>query len=187
MRHLNNPAILFSGGADSTLIYYWYAMNNKTPFTLYVFDRWNKPVDKAISLYTELKLRFNDNKSTLEVLELPEMPTYEQVGYAIDILKDKHEVVVFSGNQYPADESIRPKFTQSLIDFSSMPEYVYCPLSALDKSQIIRLYYQYGIEDLLPKTHSCGSNKPTPCGECFNCREREWAYKQLGLTPEMGI
>lgn len=180
---------MFSGGADSTLMYCWYKTNTNLPLSLYIYDRYNNPIVKAIKLYDYLRKRFNDDTSILEIIDLPEMPTYKQTGEAIRLIKDLHDVVIFSGNQYPDDSSIRPKFQQSLIDFNKIKKYdfMYAPLANYDKSDIIKAYYDNKWEDVLSMTHSCGSNTDSPCGECFNCRERVWAYKKLGMMPDMGI
>ncbi len=65
------------------------------------------------------------------------------------------------------------------------------PFRFIDKSWIIKKYYELGIEDLLNTTRSCEGvipgldytnykpNQYVPlCGECFWCKEREWAIEQ---------
>jgi 7-cyano-7-deazaguanine synthase in queuosine biosynthesis len=65
------------------------------------------------------------------------------------------------------------------------------PFVHTQKDWIIKQYYKYDIEDLLNITRSCegefeeinyktytpGQYVPT-CGECFWCKEREWAIEQ---------
>ena len=65
------------------------------------------------------------------------------------------------------------------------------PFRFVDKSWVIKQYRELGIEDLLNITRSCegeipgidytnyklGQEVPT-CGECFWCKEREWALGQ---------
>jgi 7-cyano-7-deazaguanine synthase in queuosine biosynthesis len=62
------------------------------------------------------------------------------------------------------------------------------PFAYIKKDWIIGQYYKHGIEDLLELTRSCegefegidyttyapGQYVPI-CGECFWCKEREWA------------
>ncbi len=65
------------------------------------------------------------------------------------------------------------------------------PFRFIDKSSIIKKYYELGIEDLLNLTRSCEGTisgldytnyKPGQyvpiCGQCFWCKEREWAIEQ---------
>ena len=49
------------------------------------------------------------------------------------------------------------------------------------------MYYDHGIEEILPITRSCGSPNLKPCKICFNCRERIWAYNKSGKPLELGI
>ena len=65
------------------------------------------------------------------------------------------------------------------------------PFRFVDKSWVIKQYYNYELESLLDLTRSCegefvnfdyknytpGQIVPT-CGECFWCKEREWAIEQ---------
>lgn len=65
------------------------------------------------------------------------------------------------------------------------------PFRFVDKSWIIKKYYELNLLDLLNLTRSCEgtvngldyknykSNQQVPvCGECFWCKEREWAIEQ---------
>lgn len=64
------------------------------------------------------------------------------------------------------------------------------PFRFLDKSWIIKKYYELELEDLLNTTRSCEGTVPgldytnykpyqyvPVCGECFWCKEREWGIK----------
>jgi len=55
------------------------------------------------------------------------------------------------------------------------------PFANIDKSQIAKWYKDYNLMDnLYPLTISCESkNPPRPCGECWWCKEREWAFGKL--------
>lgn len=164
-------------------------VNTDINFSLYIYDRYNEPISKAQQLHSYLQNRFKSQLSSLEILKLPDIPTYEQTGMACRMLKDRHDVIIFSGNKYPDDNTIRPKFKQSLIDFNKVNshDFMYAPLADFDKSDIIREYYSNGWEDILQRTHTCGNNTSEPCGECFNCKERIWAYEKLNISPDLGI
>jgi hypothetical protein len=72
-----------------------------------------------------------------------------------------------------------------------MGRYAVHPFRFVEKDWIIKQYYRLGIESLLNTTRSCegefkgidyktyilGQHVPT-CGECFWCKEREWAIEQ---------
>lgn len=65
------------------------------------------------------------------------------------------------------------------------------PFRFVEKSWIIKQYYRLGLKDLLNITRSCEGEIPDlnyetykpyqhvpTCGECFWCKEREWAIEQ---------
>lgn len=72
-----------------------------------------------------------------------------------------------------------------------MSKLVYHPFRFVDKSEVIRLYKQLNVMDLLAHTRSCegefsdinyetytpGQYVPI-CNECFWCKERSWAIEQ---------
>jgi hypothetical protein len=72
-----------------------------------------------------------------------------------------------------------------------MDKWALHPFRFVEKDWIIKQYKRLGIEDLLNKTRSCegefdnlnyqtytpGQYVPV-CGECFWCKEREWAIEQ---------
>lgn len=186
-------ALLYSGGADSTLIYYklLQCIDSTTSLTLVLFDRFNNPVEKATKLYDNLKERWNDKNSTLEILDVADYAYENRMQYAISTLNKRFDSVVLGFNKYPSDESIRPKsvlytmtnLNRALETYSNLV----VPLSNTEKDEVIKTFYDNNIEDVLPLTHSCGSGQSYPCGECFNCKERIWAYKKLGLILDMGI
>ena len=51
---------------------------------------------------------------------------------------------------------------------------MYKPFSGIDKKQIWKFYQEEGVEDLWDLTISCVRTHPA-CGECWWCKEREWA------------
>jgi 7-cyano-7-deazaguanine synthase in queuosine biosynthesis len=57
------------------------------------------------------------------------------------------------------------------------------PFINLEKTDIIRLYKENQILDLLEMTVSCincADHIKAPCGKCFFCKELEWAKNQIG-------
>ena len=78
-----------------------------------------------------------------------------------------------------------------LAEMEHMGFMVYHPFRFTDKSEIVKMYKHLGIMDLFEITRSCegeiegidysnytaGQYVPV-CGECFWCKEREWAIEQ---------
>lgn len=187
-------ALLYSGGADSALLYYLvatYLLKSNTKFTLdlLIVDRYNKPIEKAISLYQKIKERINDNTSSLKIVTLPDStPGHLQVIKVVEQEQKNYDAILWGVNKYPSDITIRPKneFTVDFKRFSNHPK-LKLPFEHFSKVDIIKTFFDLGLTDILDNTHSCGRPVELPCGECFNCRERAWAYQQLGMEPNLGI
>ena len=186
----NNICLLFSGGIDSALIFYLVAKDiqekypNKT-LTLYVIDRYNRPLIHAYRVHDLLCKKLNTDRFKLNTVEIPSSENFEEIKILSKIIKSQniHDVLLCGINKYPDDITIRPKF---IADFKET-DFVKYPLKDYTKDAIINQFYKLGIEDILPYTHSCGLNNSTPCKQCFNCRERAWAYNKLNLTIDLGI
>jgi 7-cyano-7-deazaguanine synthase in queuosine biosynthesis len=187
-------AILYSGGADSTLLYYLVAtylikQSKDTQLDLLIVDRYNKPLDKAINLYNTVKEKINDKTSNLKIITLLEnTPGHLQVIKVVEQEQNNYDTIFWGVNQYPDDLTIRPKkdYTVNFSKFKNHPK-LKLPFSDYKKTDIVETFIELGIEDILRSTHSCGRPGAEPCGECFNCRERIWAFNQLGLEPNLGI
>lgn len=184
---IKNPAILFSGGVDSTLVYLLYA-KQKMNIPLYIIDRHNNPIVRAKSLHDKI-FKFYGYKFPLNVMTIPEMESYKQMKYISYELLKTYDTIIYSVNKYPDDEEIRPKYAQSMVDVKRLRQetFLEIPLIEYDKSQIIQSYYDNDWQDILEFTHSCGNNSEVPCGNCFNCKERIWAYKKLSISLNLGI
>jgi len=59
---------------------------------------------------------------------------------------------------------------------------LHTPFKHLEKSHVIDLYYQLGLEHLLEYTHSCDQSEQEQCGTCNGCRERVWGFLELSQT-----
>lgn len=81
--------------------------------------------------------------------------------------------------------------TKHLQAMEHMGVWVYHPFRFVDKSWVVKQYQRLGLMDLFERTRSCegefenvnyktytpGQFVPV-CGECFWCKEREWAIEQ---------
>lgn len=182
-------AILFSGGADSALLFYLCSsqivnLNLDTNLTLYVIDRHNGPIPYAQSIYEEICKKLNSTQFPLITLDIPPTHNSNQVLVASDQIKNNasHDVLLWGINQYPADTTIRPKAISSFTE----TDFIRMPFKNYAKDIIIEQFYQLGIEDILHNTHSCGWKTEGYCEQCFNCRERIWAYNKLGRAVNLG-
>lgn len=58
---------------------------------------------------------------------------------------------------------------------------VLMPFAKSLKTEILELYRQNDMLDLLALTYTCTENPDTPCNACFACHERTWAFDTLGM------
>lgn len=56
------------------------------------------------------------------------------------------------------------------------------PFALVDKRHTLGLYESFDAWSLIEFTHSCTALTVGRCGECYNCKEREWALLELGVT-----
>lgn len=184
-------AMLFSGGSDSALMFYLAARQIKENnldinIELYVTERYNYPVPYAHNVYNEICDRLDFHKFKLYEIERSILPKNAVIGPLIQWLIDskKFDSVLSGKNRYPDDApNIRP-FLFSWFEEIDILKY---PFKDYTKDILINEFYQNDISDILSKTHSCGWKSAGVCGECFNCRERAWAYSKLPYTLDMGI
>lgn len=182
-------ALLYSGGVESTLLYFLLLKENNTALNLFIVDRYNNPIPKAISLYNKLKESWGDTNSTCSVIDTDiNLSNTQRIKYAIKEISKTHNTIVWGMNAYP--DNIRPKLKESTMThpgkvLSNNPK-LKMPFIDYTKDIIIKMYYDNNIHHVLEDTHSCGEPVGTPCGSCFNCREREWAYNKLNLPLHRG-
>ena len=179
-------ALLFSGGVESTLLLYLISTEivrrypNKY-LTLYLLDRYNKPIEKA---HIVVNMVFNKTKLPvpLKIFSIPKVLQHREISLASKIIGLQHAIVVCGFNKYPTDNSIRPKHLVTIDEDNDLR----FPFAHIEKNIIIQEFFNLGISDILPFTHSCGLDFDAPCGECFNCRERIWAYNAINKPINLG-
>jgi hypothetical protein len=120
-----------------------------------------------------------DNRSDLVVSGLTCNPksvepivVVNRFGVAVDLADDALPVRNY--------ESLEDKF---LFTYPNSNDF-YIPFRRVDKKWVADAYKQYNIVDtLFPITRSCESLKPEyfdkPCGNCWWCLERKWAFGTL--------
>jgi 7-cyano-7-deazaguanine synthase in queuosine biosynthesis len=183
---LNNIGLLFSGGVDSALLFYLLSKNRQEDnLTLYVIDRYNKPLSHARIVYDLICEKIKTDKFKLHTLAIPTVENHKEISAASEIIKTTttHKMLVCGINKYPSNATIRPRYLASFQE----TDYVKYPLKHYYKHNIIDQFYKLGIEDILPYTHSCGLDQSIPCAKCFNCRERADAYNILNKEVNLGL
>ena len=178
--------VMLSGGADSAILLYLLALERKleggtqeiVPFTVARPDgAWNyvKPIVDKINqmLGIELPDPIQVGDPTLHHSKQGRSgETEARSKYRIDHFyygSQQHPPVPMPGD-YPA----RP-------DKVELPGTT-IPFALVDKRHTLGLYEVFQAWPLIELTHSCTALTEGRCGECYNCKEREWALGDLGIT-----
>ena len=184
--------VMLSGGADSAVLLYLLCLERRMdrstqeiiPFTVARPDgAWD---------YVKHIVEWVRNKLELTIEQLPD-PI--KVGSAIVHhslqgrtgeydARSKHGIEhIFYGSQAHPDRALielpgeYPKRPASV----ELPGTT-CPFALVDKRHTLSLYDIFDVWPLIELTHSCTALTEGRCGECYNCKEREWALSQLEFT-----
>jgi predicted phosphoadenosine phosphosulfate sulfurtransferase len=180
-----NLCLFFSGGVESTLLLYILLTEIKKTnhcLTVYILDRPNRPLVHGYNVFSMVKNLVNSD-ANLETLKIPDVPYFQQLNIATSLIANQHDIIFWGINKYPSDQTIRPNYLFNFIETEKLS----LPFKNFEKDEIIKMYYYLKIDHLLPFTHSCGLGTEQPCGKCFNCRERTWAYHRLNISTDLGI
>lgn len=178
--------VMLSGGADSAILLYLLALERKMagstqeiiPFTVARPDgAWNyvKPIVDKINQMLSIALPdpIQVGDPTLHHSKQGRSGELEaRTKYHIDHFyygSQQHPPVPMPG-EYPA----RP-------DQIELPGTT-IPFALVDKRHTLGLYEVFQAWPLIELTHSCTAQTEGRCGECYNCKEREWALGELGVT-----
>lgn len=172
--------VLVSGGVDSTLLYYLllhikHQTNSSVDITPIVIHRKEGSKHFARPIVERINQIFNIYKKPKQLgnTMLPEPEQVESaVKHAFYLLKLETVYVGVISNR-----------EEHLIGFNPIPiiehHSVQTPFKNLEKSHVVDMFYQLGIDHLLPFTHSCDQHETAACGLCNGCRERQWGFEQL--------
>jgi hypothetical protein len=173
--------VFISGGIDSALLYYLLVKENQNhshniqPLVIARKEGsryFARPIIERINqlLGIDIAVKRVGNTSLPE----PQQVT-SAVEQAFRLLKLEE---IFIGLIYN-----RPEHTVGFdpIPVPEMP-YLHTPFRHLEKSHIIDIYYQLGIQSLLEHTHSCDQSETTQCRTCNGCKERAWGFAELSQT-----
>jgi len=172
--------VLFSGGMDSSILLYKLSkiVNTSIPIITHSF-RGNLNLPHINAVLNFIYDRFN--------LTIPHRKhqghfNIRDIVYRILTVEPGY---IFTG----CNKVIEDKFTPTIHIPGDTPpvrgpafnEYHVRPFINLDKIEILRIYLEEDVLDLLPLTHSCGVKQTGRCGGCYFCLERKWATDALNV------
>jgi hypothetical protein len=179
--------ICVSGGIDSTLLYYLllkekYDTNSDHEIIPIVVHRKEGSKIYARPVVKQINQIFGTTNPVYR-LGVTTLPEAQQVASAVEqaykILKADVVYVGVISNREEHTVGFESVVIPTIKRF-------YTPFLYLEKSHVVDIYYQLGIQSLLEHTHSCDQSETEQCGTCNGCRERTWGFAQIGqLDPRL--
>jgi 7-cyano-7-deazaguanine synthase in queuosine biosynthesis len=170
--------IMLSGGLDSAVLLYLLYINGATNIQPYTIDKADGSSMYASRVVEHLNRKFGIRLPLPILVGDPSVHHSLQSRTALtDIFTNYSVDLLFNAlNKNPDEMNELPGAPKRA---TSAPPKVVLPFVDLYKTHIIELMYELGQEDLLNVTHSCTEQSIGRCGECWQCQERAWAFKQL--------
>jgi 7-cyano-7-deazaguanine synthase in queuosine biosynthesis len=181
----NHIGAMLSGGMDSALML--YIMLKEKPLTtkLTVFNVPN-PKDNAgyfstkIASFLEKKLNHPIPVQHIGNTTLPHNVIINHAGKYI--LENKLVDILYVGMNQNPPVTLPATGPWRRNPTDPIPKNLAFPFIDLYKTHILEIYKQLDILELADITHSCTENVGKRCNICFQCHERAWAYRELGLV-----
>ena len=180
-------AVAAGGGFDSTLLLWLYA-NLPVPegCELVVATTMHGPGADVFAKGIVEKINELTGRN-LQHFILPVAPTThhtKQVSFptSIAMRRGMFECVVGADTSNPANV-ILPGLAPNRLPLDqqySWGNYKF-PFLHIDKSHTVQLVHDLGLDWLPKMTHTCTESADIRCGQCWQCSERAWAFKLLGL------
>jgi len=178
--------LLFSGGADSTLLLYLLA-KEQIQRKNFVVKCYSMNMGKKTLKYTRCKniITEIENLFDINIYHYATPRNYlirDFVGHILAV----EDGYVFTGCNKVLDflepinhiENDTPPVRGPALNDKHLR-----PFIDMDKSLIIRAYAELNIEHLLDKSYSCGFSHVEPCGACYFCLEKEWgSINSINIT-----
>lgn len=192
----SNNLILFSGGLDSTLLLYLHLKQVKlTTYVLTINKTPGLVAPIAEPIVAWMRNRFGRDDIQHYILPSDRDISKDTILGLISPFRDQYPTpdCVYSAttlnpdNDYLREISSEPQrniIQKGVSNLDGIPWYK--PFTHLHKKDIVRIYRDEDITDLMWMTRSCEwtADIPTPdpglghCGQCWWCKERIW-----GLEP----
>lgn len=193
--HVTNIGIKMSGGADSSLVAYLIidhivreGLDIRVHPIIIVEEEapFQEIFASTVIDFVERRHRFSFEQKIVRhhAINCDKIKTIRQVESE---LRGKLDLIVSGVTQLPNandfDSPGGPDENRSGVFPTVWDEWIYTPFVNIDKKEIAKLYQQHGlIETLFPLTRSCvaaTTDFSKHCGNCWWCKEREWAFGKL--------
>jgi hypothetical protein len=184
--------MMLSGGADSAILLYLLALENKAAGWTHDIQPLTVPRTDGAWDYVAGIIGWVNNRLGVHIPPAisvgdPSVHHSQQTNTGEREGRDRHGIEhIFYGSQQhppvpmPGEYPGRPdrnEYTnnQGIVTTT-------CPFALLDKRHTLDLYIQFDCFGLLAITHSCTERTQGRCGACYNCVERAWALAELDVS-----
>jgi 7-cyano-7-deazaguanine synthase in queuosine biosynthesis len=185
-----NIALMFSGGADSSILLYLLHKYNIEHNKNCTIQSYTVPRRTGAKHHTANVINCIKNHLKIDIPDticVGDPDTHHSLfvrSSMMEILEKYKPALLFTGVTKNPDVQLDTTFeapqrgkNKSII--------ILQPFLPFDKSYAMSLYFKHGVEDILQYTHSCSVETFGRCNYCFFCKEREWAFAKLGI-PDPG-
>jgi 7-cyano-7-deazaguanine synthase in queuosine biosynthesis len=178
--------IMLSGGLDSAVLLYLILKENKNisilPFSIPKHDGSHVFVPRILKYFeTQFDIKIPDTI----LIGNPDLHHSQQSTVAIKQIFIEYpelDFIYFATNQNPTHNFDYNRYPNGSypdrVKTSPHPK-ILMPFIKMYKDEILKTVFDNDQEELLLLTHSCTEQKTGRCGQCFQCNERAWAFRQL--------
>ena len=184
----NKVGLFVSGGLDSALMLYLITKeikekNSNVEFITYTVDQKVKNSKYHASTIIKIVEQLNDIKITNVEVGGQDYahPDFEGMYGVLDALNRERFTEKMIDMIYLATTNV----PDDLKDVSGAPKRhpqsffkVTQPWGEISKDQVVEYILRNNLLDLIKNTHSCTVLGNKHCGECWNCKERIWAFEK---------
>jgi hypothetical protein len=180
--------VLVSGGVDSSILLFLLLKQTqgKTPITVFSFEAPNNllwsPMLKTVKTVLDWNEKYFCTKIEHKLYKRKHKVYIRRV--VEDIWLTEGGCVYSGCNKVLYDEISPTKYIPGdtpPVRGEPFSDIHIRPFINIDKIDIMRLYQEHNVLELLSLTKSCGIST-TPCRECYFCMERQWAATHLGIA-----
>lgn len=173
--------VLLSGGLDSTIMTYLLIKNNPDiNITFFTIPKRDGAMNYADAIIEHFNKKFGKSfPKTIPVGNVRVYHRHQSTTAVIEILNNYDIDLLFIGiNKNPPELMDIPHAPQR--ETESKHEKIIYPFVKMLKSDVIKIMFDEGQEDIMNITHTCTQQEEGRCGVCWQCTERSWAFSKLG-------
>jgi hypothetical protein len=178
----DNMGLFCSGGFDSTTLLYVvfkhiHDVKSDKKINIYTVPRSDDSVTHAKRIVSIISKIFQNVRYTHKILSSNDVP-HNIIVYKgmVEVSKNTNDWIVISDTKNPECLPNGPGRKKSSLPMQ------YHPLLSYYKTMTLQLADHYGVLSLISEiSHTCTESKTLRCSKCWQCQERNWAFKQLNI------